>query len=280
MISEDSRPPWRRTLSLRSAEARAAATWLPRHGRKRYCRSLGCVPIPDLTADWSTSRAPIAQPEAELQPLPNRKPPKPKGAGHAQVPAYPICPRYCPAQPEASGSAKAIDSAGAPRYGCQSHQSQARRVQRASGQRDADQPRACCHHLRVQARRWHQDLSRITTLTEDLCMGLQAESILIERIPGKPTLGIEVPNTRRESHQPAPDSSNPTNFVEAPAFGAHHRSRQRHLRAHPHLRTRWNRCPTCSSPAPPAAGKSVMLNTLIMSVHLQVDAGRSAHDPG
>ena len=35
--------------------------------------------------------------------------------------------------------------------------------------------------------------SRITTLTEDLCLGLQAESILIERIPGKPTVGIEVP---------------------------------------------------------------------------------------
>jgi len=40
--------------------------------------------------------------------------------------------------------------------------------------------------------------SRIVNLTEDLCLGLQAESILIERIPGKPTVGIEVPNTRRE----------------------------------------------------------------------------------
>jgi S-DNA-T family DNA segregation ATPase FtsK/SpoIIIE len=40
--------------------------------------------------------------------------------------------------------------------------------------------------------------SRITALTEDLCLGLQAESILIERIPGKPTVGIEVPNTKRE----------------------------------------------------------------------------------
>ncbi len=40
--------------------------------------------------------------------------------------------------------------------------------------------------------------SRITTSREDLCLGLQAESILIERIPGKPTVGIEVPNTRRE----------------------------------------------------------------------------------
>ena len=40
--------------------------------------------------------------------------------------------------------------------------------------------------------------SRITTLNEDLCLGLQAESVLIERIPGKPTVGIEVPNTKRE----------------------------------------------------------------------------------
>ena len=40
--------------------------------------------------------------------------------------------------------------------------------------------------------------SRITSLVEDLCLGLQAESILIERIPGKPTVGIEVPNTKRE----------------------------------------------------------------------------------
>ena len=40
--------------------------------------------------------------------------------------------------------------------------------------------------------------SRITTLTDDLCLGLQAESILIERIPGKPTVGIEVPNSKRE----------------------------------------------------------------------------------
>ncbi len=40
--------------------------------------------------------------------------------------------------------------------------------------------------------------SKITNLREDLCLGLQAESILIERIPGKPTVGIEVPNVKRE----------------------------------------------------------------------------------
>jgi DNA segregation ATPase FtsK/SpoIIIE, S-DNA-T family len=41
--------------------------------------------------------------------------------------------------------------------------------------------------------------SRITGLGEDLCLALKAESILIERIPGKSTVGIEVPNVRRET---------------------------------------------------------------------------------
>jgi S-DNA-T family DNA segregation ATPase FtsK/SpoIIIE len=41
--------------------------------------------------------------------------------------------------------------------------------------------------------------SRITGLAEDLCLALRAESILIERIPGKSTVGIEVPNVRRET---------------------------------------------------------------------------------
>jgi DNA segregation ATPase FtsK/SpoIIIE, S-DNA-T family len=40
--------------------------------------------------------------------------------------------------------------------------------------------------------------SRITNLGDDLCLALRAESILIERIPGKSTVGIEVPNARRE----------------------------------------------------------------------------------
>jgi S-DNA-T family DNA segregation ATPase FtsK/SpoIIIE len=41
--------------------------------------------------------------------------------------------------------------------------------------------------------------SRITSLAEDLCLALRAESILIERIPGKSTIGIEVPNHRRQT---------------------------------------------------------------------------------
>jgi S-DNA-T family DNA segregation ATPase FtsK/SpoIIIE len=40
--------------------------------------------------------------------------------------------------------------------------------------------------------------SRVTGLAEDLCLALRAESILIERMPGKATVGIQVPNKERE----------------------------------------------------------------------------------
>ena len=41
--------------------------------------------------------------------------------------------------------------------------------------------------------------SRITGLADDLCLAMSAESILIERMPGKSTVGIEVPNRERET---------------------------------------------------------------------------------
>jgi len=39
--------------------------------------------------------------------------------------------------------------------------------------------------------------SRITSLGDDLCLALEAESVRIDRIPGKSTVGIEVPNDDR-----------------------------------------------------------------------------------
>jgi S-DNA-T family DNA segregation ATPase FtsK/SpoIIIE len=41
--------------------------------------------------------------------------------------------------------------------------------------------------------------SRVTGLADDLCLAMRAESILIERMPGKNTVGIQVPNHRRET---------------------------------------------------------------------------------
>jgi S-DNA-T family DNA segregation ATPase FtsK/SpoIIIE len=41
--------------------------------------------------------------------------------------------------------------------------------------------------------------NRITALSEDLCLAMKAESILIERMAGKATVGIQVPNEKRET---------------------------------------------------------------------------------
>jgi S-DNA-T family DNA segregation ATPase FtsK/SpoIIIE len=41
--------------------------------------------------------------------------------------------------------------------------------------------------------------SRVTNLSDDLCLALKAESILIERMAGKSTVGIQVPNRQRET---------------------------------------------------------------------------------
>ena len=41
--------------------------------------------------------------------------------------------------------------------------------------------------------------SKVTGLSDDLCLAMQAESVLIERIPGKSTVGIQIPNPNREA---------------------------------------------------------------------------------
>jgi S-DNA-T family DNA segregation ATPase FtsK/SpoIIIE len=40
--------------------------------------------------------------------------------------------------------------------------------------------------------------SKIISLEDDLCLAMQAESVLIDRIPGKSTVGIQIPNAQRE----------------------------------------------------------------------------------
>jgi S-DNA-T family DNA segregation ATPase FtsK/SpoIIIE len=104
--------------------------------------------------------------------------------------------------------------------------------------------------------------SRITTLTEDLCLGLQAESILIERIPGKPTVGIEVPNTRREviSLRQILESdefrSSPSPLTIPLGKDISGRIRVSALETMPHLLIAGST----------GSGKSVMLNSMIMSI--------------
>ena len=104
--------------------------------------------------------------------------------------------------------------------------------------------------------------SRITTLSEDLCLGLQAESILIERIPGKPTVGIEVPNTRRElialrqMLESEEFTSSHSHLTIALGKDINGRIRVAALDAMPHLLIAGST----------GSGKSVMINSMIMSI--------------
>ena len=104
--------------------------------------------------------------------------------------------------------------------------------------------------------------SRITNLNEDLCLGLQAESVLIERIPGKPTVGIEVPNTKREviSLRQVLESdefnNSPSKLTISLGKDISGRIKVATLETMPHLLIAGST----------GAGKSVMLNSLIMSI--------------
>jgi S-DNA-T family DNA segregation ATPase FtsK/SpoIIIE len=104
--------------------------------------------------------------------------------------------------------------------------------------------------------------SRIIGLTEDLCLALQAESILIERIPGKSTIGIEVPNINRQTIAlreiiEAPEFLNsPSKLTLAMGRDLHGRIRVTDLAAMPHLLIAGST----------GTGKSVFINSLMMSI--------------
>jgi S-DNA-T family DNA segregation ATPase FtsK/SpoIIIE len=104
--------------------------------------------------------------------------------------------------------------------------------------------------------------SRIIGLTEDLCLALQAESILIERIPGKSTIGIEVPNINRQTIAlrdviEAPEFINsPSKLTLAMGRDLHGRIRITDLAAMPHLLIAGST----------GTGKSVFINSLMMSI--------------
>lgn len=104
--------------------------------------------------------------------------------------------------------------------------------------------------------------SRIIGLTEDLCLALQAESILIERIPGKSTIGIEVPNISRQTIAlreiiEAPEFTNSgSKLTLAMGRDLHGRIRVTDLAAMPHLLIAGST----------GTGKSVFINSLMMSI--------------
>jgi DNA segregation ATPase FtsK/SpoIIIE, S-DNA-T family len=104
--------------------------------------------------------------------------------------------------------------------------------------------------------------SRIIGLTEDLCLALQAESILIERIPGKSTVGIEVPNDRRQTIslreilEAAEFANSPSKLTLAMGRDLHGRIKVTDLASMPHLLIAGST----------GTGKSVFINSLMMSI--------------
>jgi len=104
--------------------------------------------------------------------------------------------------------------------------------------------------------------SRIIGLTEDLCLALQAESILIERIPGKSTIGIEVPNLNRQTIalreiiEAQEFVGSPSKLTLAMGRDLHGRIRVTDLASMPHLLIAGST----------GTGKSVFINSLMMSI--------------
>ncbi len=104
--------------------------------------------------------------------------------------------------------------------------------------------------------------SRITGLADDLCLALKAESILIERIPGKSTVGIEVPNPNRqtialrEQIESAEFVNSPSKLTLALGKDLIGRNRVSDLCQMPHLLIAGST----------GTGKSVFLNSLILSM--------------
>jgi len=104
--------------------------------------------------------------------------------------------------------------------------------------------------------------SRIIGLTEDLCLALQAESILIERIPGKSTIGIEVPNLNRQTIalreiiEAQEFVGSPSKLTLAMGRDLHGRIRVTDLASMPHLLIAGST----------GTGKSVFINALMMSI--------------
>jgi S-DNA-T family DNA segregation ATPase FtsK/SpoIIIE len=104
--------------------------------------------------------------------------------------------------------------------------------------------------------------SRITGLQEDLCLALRAESVLIERMPGKATVGIQVPNRDRETIwlreviEAEEFAANKSRLTLAMGKDINGRIITADLSAMPHLLIAGST----------GAGKSVAINAMIMSI--------------
>ncbi len=104
--------------------------------------------------------------------------------------------------------------------------------------------------------------SRIVNLQDDLCLALRAESILIERVAGKSTVGIQVPNEKRETIWLR-------EVVESPEFTASKSKLTITLGKDINGRlmvTEMNNMPHLLIAGSTGSGKSVAINAFIMSL--------------
>jgi S-DNA-T family DNA segregation ATPase FtsK/SpoIIIE len=104
--------------------------------------------------------------------------------------------------------------------------------------------------------------SRVTGLAEDLCLAMRAESILIERMAGKSTVGIQVPNHERETIWLR-------DVIEAETFG--HSKSKLTLAMGKDINGRIVTADLATMPhvliaGSTGSGKSVAINAMIMSV--------------
>jgi S-DNA-T family DNA segregation ATPase FtsK/SpoIIIE len=104
--------------------------------------------------------------------------------------------------------------------------------------------------------------SRIVSLQDDLCLAMRAESILIERVAGKSTVGIQVPNEKRETIWLR-------EVVESPEFSASKSKLTIALGKDINgrlLTTEMNNMPHLLIAGSTGSGKSVAINAFIMSL--------------
>ncbi|TDI47001.1 MAG: DNA translocase FtsK [Acidobacteria bacterium] len=104
--------------------------------------------------------------------------------------------------------------------------------------------------------------SRITGMTEDLSLALKAESVRIDRLPGRSTVGIEVPNQHQETIYPR-DLLSSKNFVESASKLTLALGKDIHGEVYC---AELDRMPHLLIAGATGAGKSVSLNGMIVSM--------------
>ena len=104
--------------------------------------------------------------------------------------------------------------------------------------------------------------NRITNLENDLCLALKAESIRIERIPGKNTVGIEVPNLDRQTIY-LREILGSTGFQQAPSFLTLGLGKL--INGNTHM-ANLERMPHLLVAGATGSGKSVALNCIVCSI--------------